>query len=271
VSIDFDVTGGVARLTLNRPDKLNAMDWGMYAEITDALIAIESDPLIRVGIITGSGDRAFSAGADLKLMHGPEDVSTEWAPWKAHRWDFGAGTTKPLIAAVNGYALAGGLELALLCDIRIASANATFGTPEVKWDLLHGYGAYRLPQVVGLSNALEMLLTGGFIGAQRALDIGLVSRVVPQEQLMTTATELANTIASNGPTAVRMTKELVQRGLEMPLENYLRLYHMFYERIEGSADQREGLRAFSEGRRPSYGASVDVPATELDSPAGVDV
>lgn len=271
MSIHFESAGGVARLTLNRPDKLNAMDWGTYAEITDALLVIESDPLIRVGIITGSGDRAFSAGADLKLMHGPDDVPKEWAPRKAHRWDFGAGTSKPMIAAVNGYALAGGLELALLCDIRIASTNATFGTPEVKWDLLHGYGAYRLPQVVGLSNALEMLLTGGFIDAQKALDIGLVSRVVPQDQLMTTATDLANTIASNGPTAVRMTKELVQRGLEMPMENYLRLYHMFYQRIEGSADQREGLRAFSERRRPSYGASEHPPSPEPTPKAGSDI
>lgn len=253
--VSLDQSDGIATLIVNRPDKLNAMDMGTYAEITDAFRAIEHDDAVRVGVITGAGDRAFSAGADLKAMHGAGEQRPGWAPWSADRWDLGATTTKPMIAAINGYALAGGLELALVCDIRIASENAQFGTPEVRWDLLHGYGAYRLPQVVGLSHAMEMLLTGAFIDAATALRIGLVSRVVSPAQLMPTAYEIARAVAANGPTAVRMTKELVQRGLELPLENYLRLVRMFYDRIDDSQDQREGLRAFAERREPAYEGS----------------
>lgn len=252
MSVEFTQADGVATVRLNCPEKLNAMDWDTYREITEVFHAIEGDPAIRVGVITGAGDRAFSAGADLKTMHGADDAPTVWRPWSPDRWDFGATTTKPMIAAVNGYALAGGLELALICDIRIASDTAQFGTPEVKWNLLHGYGAYRLPQIIGLSNALELLLTGTFIDAERALAIGLVSRVVATDQLMTTAYEIAQKIASNAPTAVRMTKELVQRGLELPLENYLRLLRMFYDRIDESEDQREGLMAFAQRRKPAY-------------------
>lgn len=250
--VSLDRSDGIATVVVNRPEKLNAMDWDAYAEITEVFRAIEDDDTVRVGVITGAGDRAFSAGADLKAMHGAQEQRRGWAPWSADRWDFGATTTKPMIAAVNGYALAGGLELALVCDIRIASENAQFGTPEVRWDLLHGYGAYRLPQIIGLSHAMEMLLTGTFIDAATALRIGLVSRVVPPGRLMPTAYEIARIIAGNGPTAVRMTKELVQRGLELSLENYLRLARMFYDRIDDSENQLEGLRAFAERREPSY-------------------
>src|SRR3954451_21254051 len=255
MALVFERSEGIATVTLDRPTKLNAMDWGTYAELTEAFREIERDDDVRVGILTGAGDRAFSAGADLKTMHGTESEDEEpaaWRPWSPDRWDFGATTTKPLVAAVNGYALAGGLELALVCDIRVASTTAQFGTPEVKWDLLHGYGAYRLPQIVGLSHAMDLLLTGSFIDADTALRIGLVSRLVEPEALMPTAHEIARTIVGNGPTAVRMTKDLVQRGLELPLENYLRLLRMYYDRIDASEDQREGLRAFAERRRPAY-------------------
>ena len=254
MSVTLEALDGVATVTLCRPEKLNAMDWDTYEQLTGVFRTIERDPDIRVGVVTGEGDRAFSAGADLKTMHATteEPAPREWLPWAPDRWDFGATTTKPMVAAINGYALAGGLELALVCDVRIASANAQFGTPEVKWDLLHGYGAYRLPQIVGLSHAMELLLTGAFIDAETALRIGLVSRVVQPDELMSTAYEVARTIAANGPMAVRMTKELVQRGLELPLENYLRLLRMFYDRIDESDDQREGLQAFAERRTPTY-------------------
>jgi (E)-benzylidenesuccinyl-CoA hydratase len=253
MSVTFECTDGIATVTVNRPEKLNAMDWDTYDQLTQAFGTIEQDPAIRVGVITGAGDRAFSAGADLKTMHGADQGEPQgWRPWAPDRWDFGATTTKPMVAAVNGYALAGGLELALVCDIRIASDNAQFGTPEVKWDLLHGYGAYRLPQIVGLSHAMHLLLTGEFIDASTALQIGLVSKVVAPDELMPTAQGIASTIASNGPTAVRMTKELVQRGHELPLENYLRLLRMFYDRLDESENQREGLRAFAERRKPEY-------------------
>jgi E-phenylitaconyl-CoA hydratase len=252
MAILFDRDDGVATITINRPDVLNAMDPATYAEITDALAEIERDPQIAVGIITGAGDRAFTAGADLKIMHsGGADLS-QWTPWRADRWDFGATTSKPLIAAINGYALAGGLELALICDIRIAAPNAVFGTPEVKWNLLHGFGAYQLPRIISLSHAMEMLLTGEFIDAPTAERIGLINRIVPANELQAEAGRLARRIAGNGPMAVRMTKELVRHGLCASPAEHFRLMHEYYSRVDATSDQAEGLTAFAEKRKPRY-------------------
>jgi E-phenylitaconyl-CoA hydratase len=256
MAIIFERNGPVATITLNRPEKMNALDPATYEEITQAFADIERDRDILVGIITGAGDRAFTAGADLKLMHTGDESGGggggEWAPWRPDRWDFGLTTSKPLIAAVNGYALAGGLELALICDIRIASPNAIFGTPEVKWNLLHGFGAYRLPRIISLSHAMEMLLTGEFIDAETALRIGLISRIVPTDELMPEAERVAGRIAANGPMAVRMTKELVLNGLTATPGEHFRLMKEYYARVDATADQAEGLQAFREKRAPNY-------------------
>jgi enoyl-CoA hydratase/carnithine racemase len=252
MAILFDSADGIARITINRPEVLNALDPATYAEITDAFQQIERDPEILVGIITGAGERAFTAGADLKLMHTGAADPSQWTPWRADRWDFGATTGKPLIAAINGYALAGGLELALVCDIRIAAANAIFGTPEVRWNLLHGFGAYQLPRIISLSHAMEMLLTGEFIDAATAERIGLVSRVVPAADLQGEADRLARVIAGNGPMAVRMTKELVRTGLSASPPEHFRLMQEYYSRVDATADQAEGLTAFAEKRKPRY-------------------
>lgn len=256
MAIIFERSDGIATIILNRPEAMNAMDPDTYDEITDAFVEIEDDEDTRVAIITGAGDKAFTAGADLKLMHTGEQAGQpfgiNWRPWRANRWDFGLTTSKPLVAAINGYALAGGLELALICDIRIASPNAQFGTPEVKWNLLDGYGAYRLPRVVGLSYAMEMLLTGEFIDAQEAVRIGLVSRVVSADRLMDEARRIAERIRDNGPMAVRMTKELVNRGLSGSLDDHFRLMREYYDRVDITADQAEGLAAFRERRQPDY-------------------
>jgi E-phenylitaconyl-CoA hydratase len=252
MAIIFESRGGVARITLNRPEALNAMDPATYSEITEAFQQIEQDPEICVGIITGAGEKAFTAGADLKIMHTGASDPGQWAPWRPDRWDFGAATSKPMIAAVNGYALAGGLELALVCDIRIASPNAVFGTPEVKWNLLHGFGAYQLPRIVGLGRAMEMLLTGEFIDATTAERIGLISRVVPAADLQDEADRIARVIAGNGPMAVRMTKELVRTGLSAAPPEHFRLMSEYYSRIDATADQSEGLAAFAEKRQPRY-------------------
>jgi enoyl-CoA hydratase/carnithine racemase len=252
MAIIFESRGGVARITLNRPEALNAMDPAAYSEITEAFQQIEQDPEILVGIITGAGEKAFTAGADLKIMHTGASDPGQWAPWRPDRWDFGAATSKPMIAAVNGYALAGGLELALVCDIRIASPNAVFGTPEVKWNLLHGFGAYQLPRIVGLGRAMEMLLTGEFIDAATAERIGLISRVVPAADLQDEADRIARVIAGNGPMAVRMTKELVRTGLSASPPEHFRLMSEYYSRIDATADQSEGLAAFAEKRKPRY-------------------
>ena len=252
MAILFDTRDGVATITINRPEVLNALDPATYTEITDAFEQIERDPGILVGIVTGAGDKAFTAGADLKIMHtGNADLS-QWTPWRQDRWDFGATTSKPLIAAINGYALAGGLELALVCDIRIAAANAVFGTPEVKWNLLHGFGAYQLPRIISLSHAMEMLLTGEFIDAATAERIGLVSRVVPAGDLQAEAERIARLIAANGPMAVRMTKELVRNGMSASPAEHFRLMNEYYSRVDATADQAEGLSAFAEKRKPRY-------------------
>jgi E-phenylitaconyl-CoA hydratase len=252
MAILFESHQGVAKITINRPQVHNALDPATYTEITEAFQQIERDPDIAVGIITGAGQQAFTAGADLKIMHTGRADLAEWTPWRPDRWDFGATTSKPLIAAINGYALAGGLELALVCDIRIAAPNAVFGTPEVKWNLLHGFGAYELPRVISLSHAMEMLLTGEFIDAAMAERIGLVSRVVPADELQAEADRLARVIAANGPMAVRMTKELVRSGLSASLPEHFRLMSEYYSRVDATADQAEGLAAFAGKRKPRY-------------------
>jgi E-phenylitaconyl-CoA hydratase len=239
MAIIFESRDGIARITINRPDVLNALDPATYTEITEAFGQIDRDPDILVGIVTGAGEKAFTAGADLKIMHtGAADLG-EWTAWRPDRWDFGATPSKPLIAAINGYALAGGLELALVCDIRIASPNAVFG-------------AYQLPRIISLSHAMEMLLTGEFIDAATAERIGLVSRIVPASELQAEADRIARVIAGNGPMAVRMTKELVRSGLSASPPEHFRLMHEYYSRVDATADQAEGLSAFAEKRKPRY-------------------
>lgn len=250
--VKFERDGKVAVLTLNRPEKLNAMNMDMYREISERLSEIDRDDSIWAGIVTGAGDRAFTAGADLITVHDPDQETGGWSAVRAERFDLGLEVQKPLIAAVNGYCLAGGLELALVCDIRIASERAQFGTPEVKWNLLHGFGAQLLPSIVGLSNAMNLLLTGGFIDAQEAYRIGLVQEVVAHDQVLARAREVAEQICRNGPMAVRMTKELVLRSRDMALADGVRYYQSLMRSIDASADLAEGTKAFAEHRQPAF-------------------
>jgi E-phenylitaconyl-CoA hydratase len=250
--VRFERDGKVAVLTLDRREKLNAMDAEMYSQISERLAEIDSDPDIWVGIVTGAGDRAFTAGADLITVHDPELEQAGWSATRPSRFDLGLEVQKPLIAAVNGYCLAGGLELALVCDIRIASERAQFGTPEVKWNLLHGFGAQLLPSIVGLSNAMNLLLTGRFIDATEAHRIGLVQEVVPHEQVLSRAREVAEEICRNAPMAVRMTKELVLRSRDLTLADGVRYYQALVRTIEASEDLVEGTRAFEERRQPVF-------------------
>jgi len=253
VAVQFDRDGRIATITLDRPEKLNAMDRDMYRDISDRLNEIDRDDSIWVGIVTGAGDRAFTAGADLVTVHAPDaEADLGWRASRPDRFDLGLEVQKPLIAAVNGYCLAGGLELALVCDIRIASERAQFGTPEVRWNLLHGFGAQLLPQIVGLSNAMYLLLTGRFIDAAEAHRIGLVQEVVPHERLMARAYELAEQICANGPVAVRMTKELALRSRDLSTVDGIRYYQALQRLIEVSEDLEEGTRAFAEKRAPVF-------------------
>lgn len=255
MAIRYDKDGTIATITINRPEAMNAMDRDTSRELADAFQDFDQDERLLVAILTGAGDRAFSAGADLKKMYGRAEDGNIREVWDAERqWRLGQRLQvwKPVIAAINGYCLAGGLELALGCDIRLASETASFGCPEVRWGILHGYGALRLPKTIPLSAAMELLLTGERISAQEAYRLGIVSRVVPPPELMPTARRLAEKICTNGPLAIRVTKELAWRGLEMSMEDALRLYSALGALVRASEDAREGPRAFAEKRQPQF-------------------
>ena len=246
MSVLFERDGAVASITIDRPEKLNAMDSTIYAELGQAFAELDADESLLVGILTGAGERAFSAGADLKGMHGPDSKRRGWGPWRPDSWSFGLSTRKPLIAAINGFALAGGLELALTCDIRIATPDSSFGAPEVKWALLHGLGATRLPAAVGLSNAMSMLLTGEFIDSQEALRIGLISKIVERDELLEQAHATAAKIVSNNSIAVQMSKELALRSALPANEESLRLYRSYYAYLENLPEQSVATASFAE-------------------------
>ncbi len=250
-AIIFDVKDHVAHVTLNRPEAMNAMNSQLVVELLEAFAEVRDNEDIRAAIVTGAGERAFSAGADLKEMvgRGPgRDAPTASPPSirEVQVW-------KPLIAAVNGFALGGGCELALLCDIRLAAEHAQFGLPEVKRALLPGYGGtQRLPRLLPFGIALELLLTGDFFGAQDAYRLGLVSKVVPVKDLMATAEGYARRIAENGPLAVRYAKMAAYRGTNMPISEGLALESYLGSINRASEDSREGPRAFAEKRKPEY-------------------
>jgi enoyl-CoA hydratase/carnithine racemase len=251
----YDGTPPVARITINRPEAMNAFDLATAKELAARLQEFDGDDALRVAILTGAGDKAFCAGADLKKMHGGSHaggIAELWDDERQLRLGQKLQVSKPVIAAINGYCLAGGLELALGCDIRICSTTAEFGCPEVRWSILHGFGAMRLPRTVPMSVAMEMLLTGERIGARRAWEVGLVSRVVEPGELLATATRLAERISANGPLAVKITKELAWRGLHQHPEEALRYYAAVTALIHETEDAREGPRAFSEKRAPRF-------------------
>jgi E-phenylitaconyl-CoA hydratase len=254
-TILYETNGAIARITINRPSSMNAFDLETAHLMAMRFEEFDRDPELRVAIVTGAGDRSFCAGADLKKMHGGSHaggIAELWDYERQQRLGQRLQVTKPVIAAVNGYCLAGGLELALGCDIRICSTTASFGSPEVRWSILHGFGAMRLPHTVGLSVAMEMLLTGERIDAHRAYEVGLVSRVTEPAALLSTAEEIAKKIGQNGPLAIRLTKELALRSLHSHPEDMLRFYGAVTALIHETEDAKEGPRAFSEKRVPQF-------------------
>ena len=250
----YDVASGLARITVNRPDKLNALNGTVIRELGEAAEAVANDPAVRAVILTGAGPKAFVAGADIGELttQGPMDGR---ARARAGQLVFRAfeHMNKPVIAAVNGFALGGGCELAMACHIRIASDTAKFGQPEVKLGLLPGYGGtVRLPRIVGKGRALELLLTGAIIDAAEALRIGLVSRVVPADRLLAEAETLARSIMEQGPLAVRSVLEAVDAGYEMSQQDALLLEASLFGLLSSTDDMREGTRAFLEKRKPAF-------------------
>ena len=248
------VKDGVAVLTVNRPDKLNALNDRVVAQLHEAAIALGGAAEVRGVILTGAGPKAFIAGADIAdlatqgVLQGRERSLQGQAMLRAFE-----AMGKPVLAAVNGYCLGGGCELAMACHIRIASDNARFGQPEVKLGITPGYGGtQRLPRIVGRGNALYLLLTGEQIGAQEALRVGLVSKVVPPDQLLPEAEKLMRAILANGPVALQLTMQAVDRGLDMTLDEGLKLEADAFGLVAATEDMKEGLTAFLEKRAARF-------------------
>lgn len=245
----------VAILALNRPEAMNAINMQMRTELRDALEALRRDSEIGAAILTGSGDKSFSSGMDLReFAKANADVSI--AEMKRYRWEHGEGIAafdKPIVAAVNGLAIGGGVELALLCDLTLAAPTATFAFGEVKRGLMPGNGGtQRLSRRVGKSRALDMILTGRTVTAAEALDIGLVEYLVPQEELLERAVALAEQMAANAPVAVRTAKAAIHRGGDMALADALRLEQDLASFLYTTEDAKEGPRAFLEKRAPVW-------------------
>lgn len=255
--------GRILKVTLNRPEVLNAIDRQTHKELVEAWTLLRDDPELRVAVLSGAGGRAFCAGVDVREMgafyedfQGPERRD-------ARKREPGIGGVtrnldpgKPIVAAIHGYCLGGGLELALACDLRIASPDATFGLPEVGLAIIPGQGGtQRLPRAVPPSVALEMILTGKPIPAARALEVGLVNRLVPRRALLREALSLARDIAAHSPRAVQTARTAVMRGLELPLERALELEQDLADPLRDSPENRAARARFTErrSRRRSHG------------------
>ncbi len=252
-SLTFSVTERVATITVNRPDKLNALNATTLAELDAAIDEVQQRGDVAGVIVTGAG-RAFVAGADIAELADQSPMEAKRrALYGQHVFHKFERSTRPVIAAVNGFALGGGCELALACHIRIASEQAKFGQPEVKLGISAGYGGtQRLPRLVGRGRALQLLLTGETIDAAEALRIGLVNRVVPPDELMRSADAMLRQILANGPLAIALTIEAVDRGLEGSLDAGLNLEAGIFGLLAGTKDAGEGTRAFLEKRPAQF-------------------
>lgn len=253
-AVTYVKEGKIAYITINRPEAMNSLSVEVREGLQAAYKDFRDNNDLWVAIITGAGDRAFSAGADIKGFR-PAGADAAQAGREAEIPVRPDTIWKPFIAAIHGYCLGGGCELAMTCDIRIAAENAQFGQPEVNIGFMPGGGGtIRMPRFIPRALAAEILLTGNRINAAEAFRIGLVSRVVPREKLMETAVEIANTILSRGPLGVRATKEAMIRGYSMTLEEGLALEKQLVTQIRATEDFMEGARAFAQKRPPQYKA-----------------
>ena len=254
MSIDVAVADGIATITINRPEKLNAMDADHYAALSAAWTRVRDDDAIRVAIVTGAGERAFTTGADIKsFITKPPELAEMWLTQRDQLLNRGLEVWKPIIAAVNGLCLGGGMTLLLATDIRIASPHVTFNLAEVKRGVIPANGGTQrilrqLPYAIGM----EMLLTGSSIDAETAARWGLINKVVAKDQLMTTAMDYARRIAENAPLAVQAAKELAVRGRDMDLVSGLRFEQLVNRMLQFSDDAKEGPAAFAEKRPPKF-------------------
>lgn len=251
-TIIVDVDDHVARITLNRPDALNALSGELLGELADAVTEAQKDDKVRCIVITGS-EKAFAAGADIAMMAEMGFVDTFMGNLFTDLTESICRARKPIIAAVSGYALGGGCELAMMCDFIIASESAKFGQPEVNLGVMAGIGGtQRLARFVGKSKAMDMNLTGRFMDAEEAERCGLVSRVVPTKKLMEEAMAAANKIASKSMISVMAIKESVNQAFEVPLRDGLLFERRLFHSMFATEDQSEGMAAFLEKREPQF-------------------
>ena len=243
--------GPVGVVTINRPRQLNALSSAVLTELADALEAHERDDEVRAIVLTGGPD-VFAAGADLKEL-GTRSVVDMMAGNRVALFDRVRGVSKPVIAAVSGYALGGGCELAMLCDMIVASETARFGQPEINVGIMPGAGGtQRLARTVGKAKAIEMVLTGDWIDAQAAERLGLVNRVVPADQVIAEAKALANKIAAKAPLAVKLAKQAVNKAYELPLSEGVDFERKLFYLLFATEDAKEGVAAFMEKRPPTF-------------------
>lgn len=249
-----EISGKVATVTINRPKSLNSLNRATVRELAAALEEISRRDDVGAVLLTGAGDKAFVAGADISEMRGYTAVEAfEFALFGQGVLEFIERMPQPVIGVINGYALGGGCELAMACDILVASEGARFGQPEVNLGIIPGYGGtQRLPRLVGRNRAKELVLTGEMIPAQRAYEIGIVNRVVPQAGLMDAAREIAEKILSKGPVAVRTAKMAMNRGLDLDLGNACALEANAFGLAFSTEDRSEGMNAFLEKRKAAF-------------------
>jgi E-phenylitaconyl-CoA hydratase len=254
MSIDLSLTEGVALITINRPERLNALDTEHYAGLSQAWQTVRDDPAIRVAVITGAGEKSFSTGADIKsFIPKPPELAELLLTQKSQLLNRGLEVWKPVIAAVNGYCLGGGMTLLLAADIRVAAEHATFSVAEVKRGVFPANGGtQRIAQQLPHAIAMEMLLTGESIDAATAARWGLVNKVVPLPQLMESAMDYARRIAANAPLAVQAAKELALRSRDLDLASGLRMEQLFLRLLQDSEDVQEGAAAFTAKRKPQF-------------------
>jgi enoyl-CoA hydratase/carnithine racemase len=253
-NINYEAKGAIAYIRINRPKVLNALNMATMEELRVAFLTAKADDAVRIVIITGAGEKAFVAGADISELAKNDTVA---AKEYAHRGqavlDLIENLGKPTIACINGFALGGGCEIAMACSMRLASENAKLGQPEVKLGLIPGYGGtQRLPRLVGKGIAMQMLLSGELITGQEALRIGLVNEVVPPADLVTRAEAIANKIIANAPLAVRYAMDAVNRGMEMTVADGLFLEATLFGVCCATEDKNEGTKAFLEKRPAQF-------------------
>ncbi|HUK88687.1 MAG TPA: enoyl-CoA hydratase-related protein [Terriglobales bacterium] len=253
-NLKFEKKDQIAYVTINRPDKLNALNMATMEELRAAFTAIRDDASVRVAIVTGAGEKAFIAGADISELAKNDPVQAKAYTHKGQSvLDLMENCGKPVIACINGYALGGGCEIAMACTLRLASENAKLGQPEVKLGIIPGYGGtQRLPRLVGRGLAMQLVLTGEQITAQEAYRIGLVNEVVPQGELIARAEAIARKIIANAPLAVQYAMEAVNHGLDMTLAEGLYLEATLFGVCCATEDKREGTTAFLEKRPAQF-------------------